>query len=233
METVKKYAHLFFDLDGTLTAQNALIAEPLRFKLAQLSQDLVVVSYSEIAQMRYQLQSIPSCFLLARNGSHALHEKTTLWEDALTALEVSEIEAHIRSLPRAWSVPDENDLLERTPSHIRYSMYGLHAPPQKQAEFDPDGSKRHALLRAVPLRSEKTEVRIFGPTSLEYSRKGFDKGNNILRLITHQQWNIEDSIYFGDEIFPGGDDESVYGLMQTQGIRGPDQMLEIVETLFT
>ncbi len=231
METVKKYAHLFFDLDGTLTAQNALIAEPLRFKLAQLSQDLVVVSYAEIAQMRYQLQSLPSCFLLARNGSHALHEQATLWEDTLTALEVSEIEAHIRSLPRMWPVPDENDLLERTPSHIRYSMYGLHAHPQEQAAFDPDKAKRHALLRAAPLRSAKTEVRIVGPTSLEYSRKGFSKGSNILRLIAHQKWDVEDCIYFGDEIFPGGDDESVYGLLQTQGIQNPNQMLEIVSTL--
>jgi phosphomannomutase len=223
MNTETPYTHLFLDMDGTVTEEGAVISDEMRFLLSNLTQTVVVVSEADLSQMQYQLSSLP-CYLLAQNGSHAVHKGAQLWEDRLTSLEIMDIESHIRSIPRTWDVPDERDLVDNRGCEISYSLYGHHAPLGDRKLFDPEGTKRRALLHAHPLRSERVEVRIVGATRLVYSRKGGDKGHNILRLIAHERWDATTCIYYGDEIFPGGSDESVYGSIETQGVKDSDDL---------
>lgn len=220
MDDSKKYQHLFFDLDNTVTRSRSPISDSMKTLLEKLSKNIIIISGASVKQIMDQMGGV-SCYTMGQNGNHAVHGTHTLWEDNLTALEISEIEEHIARLPRSWPVPDENDLLENRGSQISLSIYGHHAPVSEKERFDPDQAKRRAMLHAVPLYSDTVEVKIAGTTCLDYFRKGRNKGYNVARLIEHEGWNKDDCIYFGDAIYPGGNDETVYGVIETQGVKDP------------
>jgi phosphomannomutase len=221
------YTHLFFDLDGTVTEKRSIIADEMRFRLSTLTQDVIIVSSVEYSQMKYQLNGLP-CLILAQHGRYAYDAKTNevIWNDTLSSMEIAEIEAHIRSLPRTWAVPNENDLVQNRGCEISYSLYGHNASPAEKNAFDPDGAKRRALLHAHPFRSMHVDVTIVGDTCLEYFQKGSNKGRNVLRFIAHKGWREDECIYFGDEIFPGGDDETMYGMLETQGVQNANDLFD-------
>jgi HAD superfamily hydrolase (TIGR01484 family) len=168
---------------------------------------------------------------MGQNGNHVVHGEQVLWCEYLTALEIAEIEAHIASLRRAWKVPDENDLVENRGSQVSYSIYGHHAPVPIKEAFDPNQAKRRTLLAEHPLHSNTIEVKIAGTTCLDYFRKGCNKGHNVARLIEHEGWAKDDCIYFGDAIYPGGNDETVYGVIETQGVQNPQDTYEKLTAL--
>ena len=231
MDPNKQYTHLFFDMDGTVTRSRSPIADSMKYLMERLTQDIVIVSGQRLVQIRRQIGGF-DCYVLGQNGNHAVHGKETFWEDRLTSIEIAEIEAHIQKLPISWEVPDPNDLIENRGSQISFSIYGHSAPVEVKETFDPDQSKRRALLRAVPLRSLKVEVKIAGTTCLDYFRKGCDKGHNVMRFITHMGWNPDECLYFGDAIYPGGNDESVYGVIDTQGVSDQDETYRILSEHF-
>ena len=216
----KKYQHLFFDLDNTLTRSRSPITPKMRERLESLTKDIVVISGAKVEQIRLQLENL-ECFVMGQNGNHTVFGEDELWHDTLKPDKVIEIMDHISSLPRTWDVPDENDLLENRGCQISYSIYGHHAPVHEKEQFDPDQSKRKALLEACPLVSDSVEVKIAGTTTLDYTRKGRHKGYHIARLIEHLGWNKDECLYFGDSLFPGGNDETVIGVIDTEEVQDP------------
>jgi hypothetical protein len=89
-------------------------------------------------------------------------------------------------------------------------------------KFDPQGVRRTNLLATHPLTSETIEVKVAGTTCLDYFRKGHNKGYNIARLCTYKDWNPDTCLYFGDALFPGGNDETVIGIIDTEAVENPD-----------
>lgn len=59
------------------------------------------------------------------------------------------------------------------------------------------------------------EVQIGGSTCLDYFKKGLNKGANVKKLIEALGWNKDECVYFGDALFPGGNDETVVGIIDT------------------
>lgn len=221
MSNAPEYRHLFFDLDNTLTRSRSKITAPMFELLSSLTQDVVVISGASVEQIHFQLDSLP-CYILGQNGNHATHREEELWHETLSHDEVAEIEEHIATLPRTWVVPDEKDLIENRGSQVSYSIYGHHAPVAEKERFDPDHAKRTALLATSPLLSDTIEVKIAGTTCLDYFRKGRNKGYNVLRLIEHEKWEKKDCLYFGDALYPGGNDETVIGVIKTSAVQNPD-----------
>jgi len=231
MDPNKQYTHLFFDMDGTVTRSRSRISDNMKYLMEHLTQDIVIISGARVAQIQHQTDNL-DCYVLGQNGNHAVRGSEVYWEDRLNSLEIAEIEAHIKKLPISWEVPDPNDLIENRGSQTSFSIYGHTAPVEVKEAFDPDQSKRRAILRAVPLRSDKVDVKIAGTTCLDYFRKGCDKGHNVMRFIKHMGWNPDECIYFGDAIYPGGNDESVYGVIDTQGVSDQDETLTILSEHF-
>lgn len=222
----KQYRHLFFDLDNTLTRSRTKISPEMKDMLAALGRDIIVVSGAAYSQIQYQVDGF-QCFCLGQNGNHAVaHDNALLWEEKLTDTEREEIFAHMQTIPRTWDVPDENDLIEDRGSQICYSFYGHHAPVSVKERFDPDHALRIQILAEHPFESDAVEVKISGTTTLDYFRKGRNKGYNIARLISEKGWNKNDAVYFGDMLFPGGNDESVIGIIDTVIVTDPADTLQ-------
>ncbi len=228
---MQSYRHLFFDLDNTLTRSRTKISPEMKDVLTALRRDIIVVSGAACSQIQYQVDGL-SCFCLGQNGNHAVaHSLDVLWEEKLTDEEREEIFAHIKTIPRTWDVPDENDLIEDRGGQICYSLYGHHAPVAIKEKFDPDLAVRKKLLEAYPFVSDAIEVKMGGTTGLDYFRKGRNKGYNIARLISEKGWDKNEAVYFGDMLFPGGNDESVIGVIDTIAVTDPADTLQKLKSM--
>lgn len=235
---MKSKTHFFFDMDGTVTLSRTIISPEMKMTLQKLLDNgytIAVTSGSHNQQMQYQIDNLP-IIKMGQNGNHTIDaDNTQLWIDELTATEKEEILRHTNAI---WelcnhSVPDENDLFEDRGSQISFSLYGHHADPVAKRAFDGDFKKRQALLEQVPFHSDTIEVKLGGSTCFDYFRKGHNKGFNIKRYIQHKNWEPTQCVFFGDALFPGGNDESVVGVIDTIAVRDPDDTQQKLETIIT
>lgn len=217
MDNTKHYLRLFFDMDNTLTRSRTLIEPKMKQFLENTGCDIVVVSGQSSEAITKQVDGM-NCYILGQNGNDAWHNGEQLWFDRITPEERQEILDHIASFNRYWDVPDEKDLVDERGCSICYSILGHHAPIELKEKFDPDQVKRLTLLRERPLNSESIEARIGGTTTIDYIRKGHNKGFNITRLCEYKDWNMDNCVYFGDALFPGGNDETVIGVIDTVAV---------------
>lgn len=223
--------HLFFDLDNTVTRSRSKITPELKTLLVSIPHDIIIVSGATCTQIAFQMDDTP-CYKLGQNGNHAEDPTgATLWEVRLTEMEKEEIHAHIRSLPRTWDVQDEADLVQDRGCQISYSLLGHHEVLEKKEAFDPKSSIRANLLAQHPFTSETLDVRIGGTTCFDYTAKGKHKGYYVAQLIAHMGWRKEDSVYFGDMLFPGGNDESVIGIIHTESVENPEDTARKVRAM--
>ncbi len=62
--------------------------------------------------------------------------------------------------------------------------------------------------------------------------KGRNKGYNIKRLIEHEGWDASECLYFGDSLFPGGNDETMIGVIDTVPVRDHRHTYELLREYF-
>ncbi len=215
----KKYEHLFFDLDDTVTRSRSPITIKMKERMQKLPQTIAIISGASVDQIRAQVGDDLECFCMGQTGNHTVFGDKTLWQDVLNPDKVIEIMDHVAKFKLPWDVPDENDLLENRGSQISFSIYGHHAPTDEKAAFDPDRKKREQLLKENPFDSEDVDVKIAGSTSFDYIRKGRHKGYQIERLIERMGWDKDTCLYLGDALFEGGNDYSVVGVIDTLPVK--------------
>lgn len=230
MNPDKHYLRLFFDMENTVTGIHTPIDPAMKKLLASLTYDIVVVSSHTTDIMQSQLGGL-GCHLLGQHGNEARLGNEVLWSDTLTKEEQQEVLHHIESLPESWDVLDKNDRIENRGCTISYSFIGHHAPREEKKRFDPDQARRITLLAQYPFQSDTLEAKIGDSTTIDYVKKGHTKGFNVARLCRYKNWNIDTCLYVGDALFPGGTDESVIGIVDTQSVTNPDDTLRLLTTL--
>lgn len=212
-----RYRHLFFDMDQTIAPSRQLILPEMFDLLSNAGESIVIVSGQEVPKIRWQSNALPA-YVLGQNGNHAVDmEDIELWNQTLEDHEQAEILSHIDKL---LSILDEApdpayNPIENRGAQITFSPIGNTAPVELKKTYDPDRKKREALLASVPFDSENLIVKIGGSTSLDYIHKDRHKGANVRKLIEHMGWDKDDAVYFGDGLFPGGNDEAVIGVIDT------------------
>ena len=233
--------HLFFDLDKTLTpSRSEMKAEHLdAFEQLCHSRDVIVVSGAEGSQIRAQIPKRFSgmYYMLAQNGNHAIDKSgANIWKEDLDAQQTAAISVFIEQLKKelGLQVKNEADLIENRGAQISYSLIGHHEDLQKKADFDPDFKKRLAILNAHAhevdaLKKAHVEVKTAGTTCFDFFPLGKNKGFNILQFIERLGWKKEDSLYIGDALFPGGNDESVIGVIATHAVKDQDETFDFIQ----
>lgn len=229
---MKQKKYLFFDLDGTLTPSRQKIKTQMAEILPTLGRTIIVVSGSKNLQIREQIGDL-IVYSLGQNGNQAIDPYgNLLWENILTNEEKHVVDDHINLIrPQlTHTIPNENDLIEDRGSQISFSIYGHNAPPEEKKACDGDFKKRQALLLEYPFVSDSMEVQIGGSTCLDYFKKGFNKGTNVKRLMETLGWDKNECVYFGDALFPGGNDDSVVGVIDTIKVQDEnDTLLKLQE----
>ncbi len=238
--------HFFFDLDNTLTRSRSHITPEHAVILKTLSEraHVIVVSGATRAQQALQLEPelANGYFSLGQNGNSALApDGSPLWDRKLSTTQksaviglISKMKDHLQLV-----VKDEHDLIEDRGSQISYSLIGHHEDIAKKEAFDPDHAKRLELLRIFESDVQKLseehaiEIRSGGTTCLDIFEKGKNKGFNCKALIERMNWREEDCLYIGDALFPGGNDETVIGIIPTRAVQNPQETFSYLASVLS
>jgi len=207
-------------MDQTVAPSRQPILPEMYQLLASVTQDIIIVSGQEVEKINWQSNDLPS-YTLGQNGNHATDvENNELWNIPLDEDHRAEILSHINKLVALLDHELNQDWnpIEDRGSQITFSPVGNTAPVEVKAAYDPDRQKREALLAKVPFVSSDLVVKIGGSTSLDYIHKDRHKGANVQKLINLMGWNKEECVYFGDGLYPGGNDEAVIGIIETVAV---------------
>jgi len=215
-----QYKHLFFDMDQTVAPSRQPILPDMYKLLDYLEQDIIIVSGQDVEKIKWQSNNLPA-ITLGQNGNHGVNtDGAELWNFPLEDSYRNEILTHIEKLVAELDQKPNPEWMpiEDRGAQITFSPVGNQAPVEVKRAYDPDLQKRFALLEKVPFESEDLVVKIGGSTSYDYIHKDRHKGTNVQRLIDLKGWKNADCIYFGDGLYPGGNDEAVIGVIETVAV---------------
>ncbi len=132
--------------------------------------------------------------------------------------------------------PSENaygEIAEDRESQITFSMCGQEAPLEIKKEWDPRQSKRLMIAKEmIKILDGKFEATVGGATSIDVSRKGENKANGLLKLLTHLNLRETDTLFVADALWPGGNDYSVTKTkIECISVNGPEDTAYIIKKL--
>ena len=214
-----------FDLDGTLAESKQAIDPEMGEGIAALTRALkvCVISGGDWPQFDAQIVArLPSSTALANlvfmptSGAKLYHHAGDGW-DRLYAEHFSDeerrtIAGHLRAAVAACGLEIEapwGDQIEDRGSQITFSALGQQAPLSAKSGWDPDASKRGTLKNMLEPLLPDCAINIGGSSSIDVTRKGIDKGYAVRRLSEVTGLPLEDMLFVGDAIFPGGNDYAV------------------------
>ncbi|MCB9813905.1 HAD-IIB family hydrolase [Candidatus Nomurabacteria bacterium] len=214
---MKSYKHLFFDMDQTVAPARQPILPEMFELLSSLPHTIVIVSGQEVSKIGWQSNDLPA-YTLGQNGNHATDiNNQELWNLLLEESHRQEILRHIDAIVEILDHDLNHDWkpIEDRGGQITFSPIGNTAPVEFKKSYDPDRTKREEIMRRVPFISDELVVKIGGSTSLDYIHKDRHKGTNVQKLIDLMDWDKDECVYFGDGLYPGGNDEAVIGVIET------------------
>jgi phosphomannomutase len=236
-----------FDLDGTLSqSKSSLDAE-----MAELFNTLLgvikvaVISGGSWPQFQKQVLShigdqerlenlslLPTCgtqFYKYEKGWEKLYsedftndQKTEIINSLKQAIEQSGLKAE-----KAWG-----EVIEDRGSQITFSALGQQAPLKEKVKWDPDFTKRKKMKAILDTLIPEFSVRLGGSTSIDVTKPGIDKAYGIRKLRDILGIAIEEMIFVGDALFPGGNDYPAEqaGALSIR-VRDPHETKRVIETI--
>jgi len=212
---------IVFDLDGTLAESKSALDSEMSVLLSGLLgvAKVAVISGGDWPQFEKQLvsnlpkdQQMENLILLPTCGTKFFQfngEWKKLYAEDFSEDEKKKIVASLNcSLEVAGFKPEKvwGEIIEDRGSQITFSALGQQAPLAEKAQWDPDFAKRTKIKAILDTYIPEFSVRMGGTTSIDVTKPGIDKAYGIKKLNEILGVNIEDMIFVGDAIFPGGND---------------------------
>lgn len=236
-----------FDLDGTLADSKSAIDAEMATLLAGLLAvvRVAVISGGGWAQFQDQLLSHlgpregwPGLSLLPVCGT-AFYEYRAGWTlryaDDLSAQEKAEIDSALQHVIASMDlVPTKiwGDVIEDRGSQITFSALGQDAPLDAKTAFDPGFVKRAAMKARLNALIPEFSVRIGGTTSIDITKPGIDKAYGIRKLSEILAIELDEMIFVGDALFPGGNDAPVREMgVESIATRDPTETKGLIEAM--
>ncbi len=228
------------DVDGTICDSCQVISKEMSEQIAQMTKrgfEFAFISGTHVQELQRMISSMlkEKHHLLGAAGTHytvaydgSLDEK---YNHTFTTKEKGEIISAFEKLIEHVQIKPltskEDQLLDRG-SQITLSALGRNAPSQLKASFDPDGKKRLEWIEYLKnsLGDSGYEIRLGGTTSIDITRKGLDKEWGILEFARYNKLNLNQIIFFGDKIYPGGNDYPASKIVDCVFVRNPEHTLE-------
>jgi phosphomannomutase len=236
-----------FDLDGTLAqSKSALDAEmaALLNKLLGFIR-VAVISGGTWSQFQEQVLShldsgerLKNLSLLPTCGTQ-FYQYAKGWEKIYSEDFTSEQkEKIIRSLKKAMEQAGFKaekvwgEVVEDRGSQITMSALGQQAPLEVKKRWDPEFAKRKKIKAILDPLIPEFSVQLGGSTSIDVTKPGIDKAYGIRKLRDILGIAIEEMIFIGDALFPGGNDYPAQqaGVVSIR-VRDPDETKRVIETI--
>ena len=123
-------------------------------------------------------------------------------------------------------------LLKRRDSQITFSALGQKADLEEKKKWDPDFEKRKKMKVLLDDLLPEFSVKLGGSTSVDVTRIGVDKAYGIKKLQEILSININEMLFVGDALFPGGNDYPVKELGVTSiQVKNVEETKKIIEAI--
>ncbi len=128
--------------------------------------------------------------------------------------------------------PDLGEVIEDRGSQITFSALGQQAPIEEKKKWDADFSKRQRMKSLLDTLIPEFSVRLGGTTSVDVTKPGIDKAYGIGKLRDTLGIAIQEMIFVGDALFPGGNDYPAKeaGVVSIQ-VRDPNETKRVIEAI--
>jgi HAD superfamily hydrolase (TIGR01484 family) len=144
------------------------------------------------------------------------------------------LEAFDASLEATGFKPEKTwgERIEDRGSQITFSALGQEAPSGEKEVWDPDFAKRKVIQADLMKRLPDLSINMGGTTSIDITKKGVDKGYGLKRLSGASGIPLEQMMFIGDAIFPGGNDYPAKELgLPTVQVRDVDGTLAAIAAI--
>jgi len=238
---------IIFDLDGTLAESKS----PLDAEMSELLERLLkvvkaaVISGGSWTQFEKQVlsglphdESLNNLSMLPVSGTKFYRYDGTwkeLYSEDFSAEEKSKIRSALDSALKSSGFNAEKhwgELVEDRGSQITFSALGQEAPLVEKKKWDPDFAKRKKIKESLERLIPEFSVQLGGTTSIDITRPGINKAYGIRKLRDTLGVAIQDMLFIGDEVFPGGNDypakEAGVACIK---VRDPDETKRVVEAI--
>lgn len=238
---------IVFDLDGTLaeskSSLDAGMAELLNTLLGGMK--VAVISGGNWPQFEKQLlanlthgEHLENLFLLPTCGTK-FYKYTGEWKkiysEDFTPDEKGKV---IRSLTKTMEelgFRNEKlwgEVIEDRGSQITFSALGQQAPIEEKKKWDPEFAKRRKMKTMLDILIPGFSVRLGGTTSVDITKSGIDKAYGIRKLRDILGITLNEMIFIGDAVFPGGNDYPAKeaGVVTIQ-VKNPEETKLVIQTI--
>jgi len=238
---------IVFDLDGTLApSKSSLDAE-----MASLLHDLLSVAKVAVisggAWLQFQKQVLANLpqddrlaqlSILPTCGTQFFQydgEWKRLYAEDFTADEKEKIISSLnKAILTAGFAVDKTwgETIEDRGSQITYSALGQQAPLEEKVKWDADFAKRKKIKTILDTLIPEFSVSLGGATSIDVTKPGIDKAYGIKKLRDTLGISVEEMIYVGDALFPGGNDYPAEqaGVISIP-VKGPNETKRVIEAI--
>lgn len=237
-----------FDLDGTLAASKQPLQDDMGEALADLLSvaHVAVISGGDWPQFQKQVASrlperadLSKLWLMPTTGTKLYTHRDGSWEAVYAELFSEEqrkniIAAFEASLEATGFQPEKTwgERIEDRGSQITFSALGQQAPVAEKEHWDPKFEKRKVIQKDLRTRLPDLSINMGGATSIDITQKGVDKGYGLKKLRDASGIPLEQMMFIGDAIFPGGNDYPAKEIgLETVRVKDPNGTLAAIAAI--
>jgi HAD superfamily hydrolase (TIGR01484 family) len=246
-ETVAMKKLVVFDLDGTLAQSKSPLDDEMSALLSKLlgTVKVAVISGGNWPQFQTQVLShlvndehLKNLSLLPTCGTQ-FYKYDKSWqriysEDFSSDQQEKIISSLKKAIDQSGLKADKvwGEMIEDRGSQITFSALGQHAPLEEKKKWDPDFSKRKKIKAILDPLIPEFSVQLGGSTSIDVTKPGVDKAYGIRKLRNILGIAIEEMIFIGDALFPGGNDYPAKeaGVVSIR-VRDPNETKRVIEAI--
>ena len=234
-----------FDLDGTLAESKQPLQAPMGEALADLLDvaHIAVISGGDWPQFQKQVASrLPDradrsrLWLMPTTGTKLYRYEDGEWHAVYAELfddaeKKKILESFDAALDATGFKPEQTwgERIEDRGSQITFSALGQEAPLEAKEKWDPDFAKRKVIQADLRTRLPDLSINMGGATSIDITQKGVDKAYGLKKLRDASGIALDEMMFIGDAIFPGGNDYPAKELgLDTVRVKDPEGTLAAI-----
>ncbi|KAI1355601.1 HAD-like domain-containing protein [Xylaria sp. FL0043] len=237
-----------FDLDGTLAESK----QPLKDSMSEALADLLAVAHVAVIsggdwpQFQKQVASrlppradVSKLWLMPTTGTKLYTHRDGAWHPVYAELFDDEVKQKIltafdTALEVTGFKPEQTwgKRIEDRGSQITFSALGQEAPIHAKEVWDPNFAKRKVIQADLRTRLPDLSINMGGATSIDITQKGVDKGYGLKKLSDASSIPLEQMMFIGDAIFPGGNDYPAKEIgLRTVCVKDPNGTLAAIAAI--
>ncbi len=238
---------IVFDLDGTLAPSKSAVDDEMAGLLRRLLAvvKVAIISGGDYPQFKEQVlghlpagTNLGNLSILPTDGTK-FFSYTGEWhelysEDLSDEQKQKIIDALQLAVQQSGFEPKEHwgERIEDRGTQITYSALGQQAPLEAKQTWDPDFAKRKQIAALLEKTLPDFAVNLGGTTSIDITPRGIDKAYGIRKLRDILNVTIDQMLFIGDAIFPGGNDyPALQAGVDSIRVRDPEETKHVVEAI--